>query len=84
MNLKSFFIGDTPSSEDDPFGWGGDFDKDHQVMSDQDLPLSPVRPMESAQMDPCFSSGHMMEDELSKSVSGTPEPFVVRLSKQKN
>ena len=62
---ESFFIGDTPSSEDDPFGWGGDFDQDHQVMSDQDLPLSPVRPMESAQMDPCLSSGHTME--------GTPD-----------
>ena len=40
---ESFFIGDTPSTDDDPFGWGGDFDQDHQVMSDQDLPLSPVR-----------------------------------------
>ena len=27
---ESFFIGDTPSSEDDPFGWGGDFDQNHQ------------------------------------------------------
>ena len=27
---ESFFIGDTPSSEDDPFGWGGDFDQEHQ------------------------------------------------------
>ena len=25
---ESFFIGDTPSSEGDPFGWGGDFDQD--------------------------------------------------------
>ena len=40
----------------------------------QDLPLSPVRPMESAQIDPCLSSGHTMEDaELSKCVSGTPD-----------
>ena len=71
---ESFFIGDTPSSEDDPFGWGGDFDQDHQVMSDQDLPLSPVRPMESAEMDPCLSSGHTMEDaEFSECVSGTPD-----------
>ena len=27
---ESFFIGDTPSSEDDRFGWGGEFDQDHQ------------------------------------------------------
>ena len=69
-----FFIGDTPSSEDDPFGWGGDFDQDHQAMSDQDLPLSPVRPMESAEMDPCLSSGHTMQDAGSaECVSGTPD-----------
>ena len=74
MNLSPFFIGDTPSSEDDPLGWGGDFDQDHQVMSDQDLPLSPVRPMESAEMDPCLSSGHTMEDaEFAECVSGTPD-----------
>ena len=36
----SLSIGDTPSSEDDPFVWCGDFDQDHQAMSDQDLPLS--------------------------------------------
>ena len=71
---ESFFIGDTPSSEDDPFGWGGDFDQDHRVMSDQDLPLSPVRPMKSAEMDPCLSSGHTMEDaEFADCVSGTPD-----------
>ena len=71
---ESFFIGDTPSSEDDPFGWGGDFDQDHQVMSDQDLPFTPVRPMESAEMDPCLSSGRTMKDaEFADCVSGTPD-----------
>ena len=39
---ESIFIGGTPSYVDDPLGWGGDFDQDHQSMSDQDLPLSPV------------------------------------------
>ena len=38
---ESFFIGDTPSSEDDPFGWGGDVDQDHHIMSDQELCCSP-------------------------------------------
>ena len=48
---ESFFIGDTPSSEDDPFGWGGEFDRDHQAKSDQDLPFSPDRQMHSAEGD---------------------------------
>ena len=48
---ESFFIGDTPSSEVDPFGWGGDFDQDHQAVSDQELPLTPDRRMDSAEGD---------------------------------
>ena len=80
---ESFFIGDTPASEDDPFGWGGDFDQNHQVMSDQDLPLSPVRPMESAEMDPCLSSGHTMEDaEFSECASGTPDAALCGAAEQ--
>ena len=48
---ESFFIGDTASSGDDPFGWGGDFDHDHQAMSDHDSPFSEERRMDSADMD---------------------------------
>ena len=53
---ESFFNGDTPSSEEDPFGWGGDFDQDHRTMSDQKLPLGPDKRVETAQMD-CRLSG---------------------------
>ena len=75
---ESFFIGDTPSSEDDPFAWGGDFDQDHQAMSDQELPLSPDKRVESAEMDLRLSvdpaCGHTMEDaEFAECASGTPE-----------
>ena len=52
---ESFLIGDTPLSEDDPFGWGGDHDQDHQAMSDQELPLSPLKRIECAEMDFCSS-----------------------------
>ena len=30
-----------PSSEDDPFGWGGDVDQNHHITSDQELFCSP-------------------------------------------
>ena len=36
-----FLIGDTPSSEDDPFEWGGDIDQDHHIMSGRELFCSP-------------------------------------------
>ena len=40
------------------------------------MPLSHVRPMESAEMDPCLSSRHTKEDaELTECVSGTPDTF---------
>ena len=82
---ESFFIGETPSSEDGPFGWGVDFDEDHQVMSDQDLPLSPVRRMESAQMDPCLSSRHTMKDaELAKCEPGMPDALCNAAEQAKN
>ena len=62
---QSFFIGDTPSSEDDPFGWSGDFDKDHQDMSDQDLQSSSTRPKNHAGMNLDLLPGHGMEEEKS-------------------
>ena len=55
---ESFFFGDTPSSEDDPFGWGGDFDQDHRATSDQRLPLSPDKRVETSQMDFRLSGDH--------------------------
>ena len=73
----SFFIGDTPSSEDDPFGWGGDFDQEHQAMSDQELPFSPDERMESAEMD--FRSSvdpsccHAMEEADPQCASSMPD-----------
>ena len=75
---ETFFIGDTPPSEDDPFGWGGDFAQDHQAMSDQELPFGPVGRMESADMDLRLSvyptCGHAMEDaELADCASGSPD-----------
>ena len=42
---QSFFIGDTPSSEDDQFGWGGDVDQDHHTTSDKELFCSPDEQM---------------------------------------
>ena len=61
-----------------PFGWCGDFDHDHQAMSDQELPLSPDKRMESAEMDLRLSvdpaCAHTMEDvEFAECASGTPE-----------
>ena len=54
-------------------------------MSNQDLPLSPVRPTESAQMDPCLSSGHTMEDaELAECVSGTTDALCSVAEQAKN
>ena len=43
---ESFFICDTPSSEDDPFGWGGDVDQDHHITPDQELFCSPDEQMD--------------------------------------
>ena len=67
-SLNPFFIGDTPSSEKDPFGWGGDFDQDHQGMSDERLPLSPDNRVETAQMNFRLSGdragAHMVEDAV--------------------
>ena len=89
---ESFFIGDTPSSEDDPFGWGGDFDQDHQAMSDQELPFSPDGRMESAEMDLRLSVDPtccraMLEADPAQCASGMPgalcsavEPASVRWS----
>ena len=74
---ESFFIGDTPSSEDDPFGWGGDFDQEHQAMSDQELPFSPDERVESAEMD--FRSSvdpaccHAMEEADPQCTSSMPD-----------
>ena len=74
---ESFFIGDTPSSEEDPFGWGGDFDQDHQAMSDQNLLLSPDTLSETV-LDSRLSgdpaSAHMTEDAvLAVCAPGTSE-----------
>ena len=70
---ESFFIGDTPSSEDDPFGWGGDFDQDHQAMSDQELLFSPEKRIEPAEMDSRSSVDptccHAMEEADPQSAS---------------
>ena len=49
---ESFFIGDNPSSEEDPFGWGGDFDQDHQDMSDQALQSNFISPIHHDGMNP--------------------------------
>ena len=62
---QSFFIGDTPSSEDDPFGWGGDFDQDHQSMSDQGLQSTPTRPTNQAGMNLDLLPGHGTEEAKS-------------------
>ena len=62
---QSFFIGDTPSSEDDPFGWGGDFDQDHQDMSDQDLQSDSAKPTNHAGMNLDLLPGHGMEEAKS-------------------
>ena len=59
--LESFFIGDNPSSEEDPFGWGGDFDQDHQDMSDQALQSNLTRPTQHVGMNLELSPGHVME-----------------------
>ena len=83
---ESFFIGDTPSSEDDPFGWGGDFDQEHQAVSDQQLPFRPDKRVESAQMD--FRSSldptccHAMEEADPQCASCMPEPSAPRLNEQ--
>ena len=75
---ESFFIGDTPSSEDDPFGWSGDFDQDHRAMSDQDLPLSPHRRMDSTETDLRLSvdpaCGQVVDD------AGDFDPATVKLA----
>ena len=68
---------DTPSSEDDPFGWSGDFDQEHQAMSDQELPFSPDERMDSAEMD--FRSSvdpsccHAMEEADPQCASSMPD-----------
>ena len=46
--LESFFIGDTLSSEDDLFGWGGNADQDHHITSDQELSCSPDEHMDQS------------------------------------
>ena len=66
---QSFFIGDTPSSEDDPFGCGGDFDQDHQDMPDQDLQSSSTRPINHAGMNLDLLPGHVMEEAKSGGAS---------------
>ena len=86
---ESFFIGDTPSSEDDPFGWGGDFDQDHQAMSDQELPVCPDKRMESAEMDLRLSGdsacAHTMEDaEFAECASGTPKALCSAVEQARN
>ena len=43
---ESFFIGGTRSSEDDPFGWGGDVEQNHHITSDQELFCSPDEQMD--------------------------------------
>ena len=54
-------------------------------MSDQDLPLSHVRPMESAEMDPCLSSRHTMKDaELAKCAPGMPDALCSDAEQAKN
>ena len=75
---ESLFIGDTPSSEEDPFGWGGDFDQDHRATSDQRLPLSPDKRVETTQVDFRLSGdhagAHMIEDAvLAVCAPGTSE-----------
>ena len=75
---EPFFIGDTPSSEEDSVGCIGDFDQDHRTMSVQRLPLSPDKRAETAQMDFRLSGdpagAHMMEDAvLAVCAPGTSE-----------
>ena len=74
---ESFFIGDTPTSEEDPFGWGGDFDQDHQAMSDQNLPLSPDKRAEivlNSRLSGDPAGVHTMEDAvLAVCAPGTSE-----------
>ena len=62
---QSFFIGDTPSSEDDPFGCGGDCDQDHQDMPNQELQSSFTRPMNHEGMSLDLPPGHVMEEAKS-------------------
>ena len=59
---ESFFIGDNPSSEEDPFGWGGDFDQDHQDLSDQAL----QQPAENLKSTP---------EQVSDNEGDTPKPI---------
>ena len=66
---QSFFIGDTPSSEDDPFGWGGDFDQDHQGIPDQDLQSYSAGPINHAGMNLDLLPGHVMEEAKSGGAS---------------
>ena len=75
---ESFFIGDTPSSEEDPCGWGGDFDQDHRAVSHQRLALSPDKRVQTTQMDFRLSGdhagAHMVEDAvLAVCAPGTSE-----------
>ena len=74
---ESFFIGDTTSSQEDPFGWSGDFDQDSQVMSYQNLPLSPDKRAETvldSRLSDDLAGAHMMEDAvLAVCAPGTSE-----------
>ena len=72
---ESFFIGDNPSSEEDPFGWGGDFDQDHQDMSDQALQSNPIRSIQHDGMNPDCSPEHTMDQvEPGDATMEDPEP----------
>ena len=72
---ESFFIGDNPSSEEDPFGWGGDFDQDHQDMSDQALQSNPIRSIQHDGMNPdCSPDNTMDQVEPGDATMEDPEP----------
>ena len=77
---ESFFIGDTPSSEDDPFGWCGNLDQNHQDVSDQDTKSSPTRPMNHDEMNLDILPKHVMEevksrDEIMEEDKPDEDPF---------
>ena len=80
---QSFFIGDTPPSEDDPFGWGGDFDQDHQDTldtPDQDLQSCSTGPMDHAGMNLDLLPGHFTGeakpgDAIMEEIDYDEDPF---------
>ena len=59
---ESFFIGDTPSSEDDPFGWRGDVDQDHNIIVRTRLVLQHGRAngLTGARLPPSSARGQSM------------------------